>query len=180
MVRRRWGHMALLSDVSVHSKIVEAISALLLTGVLLSSFGAALSLLSARWFDLLKDDDVTVLEHRWECAQSRCAQPRGSSAESLEKTQYSEDAEDGRDKPEWNWRDYLVAKAIGSTLHIVFCGFATFVVGMVLYTWVAHSLITAIANTIIAIMGTFLILCMHLDFSFKGALQHMSFKRIRI
>ena len=41
-------------------------------------------------------------------------------------------------------------------------GFLAFVAGMVLYTWIAHKLITAIANTIVATVRV----CTNLNFMF--------------
>ncbi|CAE6505281.1 unnamed protein product [Rhizoctonia solani] len=169
--------LGLVSDIPGHPSLSEAASALLLIGLLLSSFGAALSLLSARWFDLLRDKQITMLEYRWECARNN----RNSSDPDLEKQISIPGAiKQEVDTPKWNLRDYLVAKTINSALIIVFCGFYTFIIGMVLYTWVAHSIITAIISTIVAALGTILLIFMHLDFDFMGALNIMTFARIRI
>ncbi|CAE6458029.1 unnamed protein product [Rhizoctonia solani] len=157
-------------------RLREAVSALLLTGLLLSSFGAALSLLSARWFDLLRDKQLTMLEYRWECARNN---RKSADLEKQPPPQAPEKIQ-GEVNPKWNLRDFLVAKAIGLALPVVFCGFYTFIVGMVLYTWMAHSLIAAVVNTVIAALGSILLVFMHLDFDFMGALSHMSFQRIRI
>ncbi|KAG8702568.1 hypothetical protein FRC09_004667, partial [Ceratobasidium sp. 395] len=49
--------------------VVEAINALLLIGVLLSTFGAVTALLAGRWFNLLNGPEVELLDHRWNCAR---------------------------------------------------------------------------------------------------------------
>ncbi|GAB1522324.1 hypothetical protein RhiTH_005438 [Rhizoctonia solani] len=159
-----------------HPRVIEAASALLLTGLLLSSFGAALALLAARWFDLLKDEEVEILELQWSCARRQRKCTKGSEPDNESKSQIDVII-DGHEK---HWKDFLVAKAVSATLFVVFGGFITFVAAMVLYSWVAHRLATAIVTTVIAVLGTCLIVTMHLDFEFKGTLRYMSFERIRI
>lgn len=170
--------LGLLSGESNHSGLGEAASALLLIGLSLSALGAALSLLAARWFDLLTGDQIIMLEYRWACAQSnrKRSDPEAPPVE----IDIPKEIQGNINTFKWNWRDYLVAKAVGSAVIIVFCGFLTFIVGMVIYTWMAHSLITAIANTIVATLGTFLLVCMHLHFEVTETLQIMSFKRITL
>ncbi|CAE7229096.1 unnamed protein product [Rhizoctonia solani] len=168
--------LGMVSDIPEHPRLSEATSALLLTGLLLSSFGAALSLLSARWFDLLKDRQLTMLEYRWACARNN------RKSEDMEKqpVPIPEKIREEVEALEWNWRDYLVVKAIRFAIIFVFCGFYSFIVGIVLYTWTAHSVVTAVVNTIIAVFGTIFLVFMHLDFDFMGALNLMSFYRIRL
>ncbi|KAF8734816.1 hypothetical protein RHS02_06653, partial [Rhizoctonia solani] len=189
--------LGMVTDVkdSPHPRVIEAASALLLTGLLLSSFGAALALLAARWFDLLKDEEVEILELQWSCARRQRKCTKGSEPDNESKSQIDVII-DGHEK---HWKDFLVAKAVSATLFVVFrqvpfssclikrnlrvldnSGFITFVAAMVLYSWVAHRLATAIVTTVIAVLGTCLIVTMHLDFEFKGTLRYMSFERIRI
>ncbi|CAE6380769.1 unnamed protein product [Rhizoctonia solani] len=189
--------LGLVSGAEGHPGVIEVATALLLIGLLLSSFGASLALLSARWFDLLKGDEIEFLEHKW----SRTRRQRKSSCKDtlIEDGDKMQAMASDTNVHEKHWKDYLVAKAVGSTLLIVFwqapfpsqlfkhslmgfdgSGFITFVVAMVMYTWVVHSLATAIANTLVAVVGSCLLVIMHLDFEFKGTLQYMSFERIRI
>ncbi|QRV77280.1 hypothetical protein RhiJN_05295 [Ceratobasidium sp. AG-Ba] len=57
------------------SSAVQAITALFTIGLLLSSFGAVTALLAARWFDLLKGDEVDLLNHRWACGREGFSGP---------------------------------------------------------------------------------------------------------
>ncbi|KAG8706227.1 hypothetical protein FRC08_001183 [Ceratobasidium sp. 394] len=53
-----------------NDRFVQAINALLLIGLLLSCFGAVTSLFAARWFDLLRGDEIKLLDYRWDCARA--------------------------------------------------------------------------------------------------------------
>ncbi|CEL63143.1 hypothetical protein RSOLAG1IB_05183 [Rhizoctonia solani AG-1 IB] len=131
--------LGLVSEIDGHPMISEATSALLLIGLSLSAFGAALSLLAARWFDLLKGNELTMLEHRWQCAQKR---PLSEEASFTKNESDIQGVSNTGDHPKteckvhpipdnikqdvmdfhknWDWRDYLVAKAISSALLLVF------------------------------------------------------------
>ncbi|KAG9083875.1 hypothetical protein FRC06_004328, partial [Ceratobasidium sp. 370] len=54
----------LTSNAEPQDTIVRAINALIIIGLLFSSFGAVTALLSARWFDLLNKDEVELLQYR--------------------------------------------------------------------------------------------------------------------
>ncbi|CAE6355391.1 unnamed protein product, partial [Rhizoctonia solani] len=140
--------LGLVSDIPNHPKLSEAANALLLVGLLLSCFGAVLSLLSARWFEVLTDDQVELLEERLTEARKRGA--RSSMLEDATDSVQEIKGEGSHTTIEPTWKDHLVAKAIGSALILVLCGFYTFVVGMVLYAWIARSMATAIINTLAA------------------------------
>ncbi|CAE6361325.1 unnamed protein product [Rhizoctonia solani] len=172
--------LGLVSDIPDHPKISEAATALLLVGLLLSSFGAALSLLSARWFEVLTDDQVELLEERlMEARRKGARSSMPLDAQELDSAQDIKVEEPYADIIP-TWKDRLVAKALGTALVLVFCGFYTFVVGMVLYAWIARSMATAIVNTVAAAFGTSLLVFMHLDFNGIGVLKSMSFKRPRL
>ncbi|KAH7345698.1 hypothetical protein B0J17DRAFT_703018 [Rhizoctonia solani] len=110
--------LGLLSGESNHSGLGEAASALLLIGLSLSALGAALSLLAARWFDLLTGDQIIMLEYRWACAQSnrKRSDPEAPPVE----IDIPKEIQGNINTFKWNWRDYLVAKAVGSAVIIVF------------------------------------------------------------
>ncbi|CEL63142.1 hypothetical protein RSOLAG1IB_05182 [Rhizoctonia solani AG-1 IB] len=171
--------IGLVSDLPDHPKISEAASALLLIGLTLSSFGAALSLLSARWFDLLRGNQLVMLEYRWECARNN-KKRADIEAQIPIPPEIREEVEKYKDRRYRLSKDYAVAKAVSLAPPFVFAGFYTFIIAMVLYTWAAHSLTASIVNTFVAALGTILVVCMHLDFDFMGSLQDMSFKRPRI
>ncbi|CAE6451587.1 unnamed protein product [Rhizoctonia solani] len=110
--------LGLLSDESDRSELGEVASALLLIGLSLSVLGAALSLLAARWFDLLKGDQIIMLEYRWACAQNnrKRSDPEAPAVDIPKELQgVIDDFKRNR-----SWRDYLVAKAVGSAVLIVF------------------------------------------------------------
>ncbi|CAE6531959.1 unnamed protein product, partial [Rhizoctonia solani] len=127
--------LGLVSDVPDHPKLGEAAFALLLVGLLLSCFGAVLSLLSARWFEVLTDDQVELLEYRLIEARKRAA--RSFMPNAMDSVQDMKGQ--GSDTTiQRTWKDLLVAKAIGSALILVLCGFYTFVVGMVFKSFTAN------------------------------------------
>ncbi|KAG8755239.1 hypothetical protein FRC11_006166 [Ceratobasidium sp. 423] len=107
--------LGVVSVVPDHPRLSEAASALLLIGLLLSSFGAALSLLSARWFDLLRDKQITMLEYRWDYARNNRRSCDPEKQISIPKA-IEEEVNDLK----WNLRDYLVAKTVNSALIVVF------------------------------------------------------------
>ncbi|CAE6462631.1 unnamed protein product [Rhizoctonia solani] len=171
--------LGLISDVSGHPRLSEAASALLLVGLSLTAFGAALSLLSARWFELLTGKELDLLRDRVMAARIKSRNHIddiyvASASGQVEKPQdvYYESGP--------TWKDHLVARAVGSTTMIVFCGFYTFVVGMTIYGWIAHSVVAAAVNTFVAMLGTALIVIMHLNFDAKAVLNLMRFERVRI
>ncbi|KAG8742783.1 hypothetical protein FRC12_015267 [Ceratobasidium sp. 428] len=62
--------LGLTADGDINDRVVQAINALLLIGILLSAFGAVTSLLVARWFDLLvREDELRMLDYKWEAAR---------------------------------------------------------------------------------------------------------------
>ncbi|KAG9127557.1 hypothetical protein FRC07_012302 [Ceratobasidium sp. 392] len=62
--------LGLTADGDIEDRVVQAINALLLIGLLLSAFGAVTSLLVARWFDLLvREDELRLLDLQWEKAR---------------------------------------------------------------------------------------------------------------
>ncbi|QRW23410.1 nicotinamide mononucleotide adenylyltransferase [Rhizoctonia solani] len=128
-----------------HPRLREASSALLLIGLSLSTLGAALSLLSARWFDLLRADQLKMLEYRWDCAVKKAEAGREkhnskvgdtSKAESTSKEASKDDSLkdshtatpnirkhiDEFNASNWRarWRDNLMAFAIRSPVPVVF------------------------------------------------------------
>ncbi|EUC59367.1 transmembrane protein, putative, partial [Rhizoctonia solani AG-3 Rhs1AP] len=112
--------LGLVSDIPDHPKISEAATALLLVGLLLSSFGAALSLLSARWFEVLTDDQVELLEERlMEARRKGARSSMPLDAQELDSAQDIKVEEPYADIIP-TWKDRLVAKALGTALVLVF------------------------------------------------------------
>ncbi|KAF8734846.1 hypothetical protein RHS02_06642, partial [Rhizoctonia solani] len=107
--------LGLVSNIPDHPKYSEVASALLIIGLLLSTFGAALSLLSARWFNLLKGDQIRLLEYRWECARKKDRYDIETQS----------DVQTVANQPKCNGhygskRDYIVAKVVGLSVPVVF------------------------------------------------------------
>ncbi|KAG8721422.1 hypothetical protein FRC09_007927 [Ceratobasidium sp. 395] len=120
---------SLVSSLENPDAVVQAISALLLIGLLFSSFGAVTALLSARWFDLLQGDEVELLDHRWACSRAgitrAVSEPR--KRDSLgEKFEYTEEGYLPNDKirqkvqacqhPGRNW---ILSKAVFVPFHLI-------------------------------------------------------------
>ncbi|KAG8742782.1 hypothetical protein FRC12_015266 [Ceratobasidium sp. 428] len=192
------------------SPVVQAINALLLIGLLFSSFGAVTALLSARWFDLLQGDEVELLDHRWALSRAgitRNAGPQPQKRDSTlgEKYGYTEQGDLPNDRvrdqvaacihPARNW---ILSKAIFLPFHLIVIGFFAFIVGIIVYTWKFQPLATAIVctavtgvsvihsrsglelNVLALQLGCVIVLCLHLDFETLGALNMMSFRRVRL
>ncbi|KAG9120018.1 hypothetical protein FRC07_004663 [Ceratobasidium sp. 392] len=171
--------------------VVEAINALLLIGVLLSTFGAITALLAGRWFNLLQGPEVELLDHRWSCARP---DPTGENDvgpgedKALEK-QFGYTPEGHLPSPHIrrmidrctrHKRNLILARAIFLPLHLIILGFFSFVTGLVIYTWEFRPLGTAIACTFVTAVGVGIIASLHVDFETMGALSLMSFKRPRL
>ncbi|KAF8595959.1 hypothetical protein BDV93DRAFT_548570 [Ceratobasidium sp. AG-I] len=153
---------------------IQAINALLLIGLLLSAFGAVTSLLVARWFDLLRGDELELLDHRWNCARieqtyRRSAPLRpGEKQELKDKYEYAEDGtlpsipiQKQIDECTRHKRNMILAKAAFVPLYFI----------------IMWSYPTAIICTVVTAMGVFVVFCLHLDFETMGTLNSMSFKR---
>ncbi|KAG9098607.1 hypothetical protein FRC06_006162 [Ceratobasidium sp. 370] len=153
--------LSVTANVNPHDRVVQAINALLLIGLFLSSFGAVTSLLAARWFDLLRGDEVKLLDHRWECAR---AEASGVAPEAInqdmkslhEKFEYTHEgalpSEEIRRQIESCKRDkrnQVIAKAMFVPFNLIALGFFSFIAGMLLYTWKFQSYPAAIACTVI-------------------------------
>ncbi|KAG8719124.1 hypothetical protein FRC08_003605 [Ceratobasidium sp. 394] len=171
--------------------VVEAINALLLIGVLLSTFGAITALLAGRWFNLLNGPEVELLDHRWSCARP---DPTGEfdlgpgEDQALER-KFGYTPEGRLPSPHIqkmierctrHKRNMILAKAIFLPLHLIILGFFSFVMGLVIYTWEFRPLGTAIACTFVTAVGVAIIISLHVDFETMGALNMMSFKRPRL
>ncbi|KAG9080576.1 hypothetical protein FRC06_006403 [Ceratobasidium sp. 370] len=169
--------------------IVEAINALLLIGVLLSTFGAITALLSGRWFNLLNGPEVELLDHRWSCARPDPSGDDDAGEDQALERKFGYTPEGRLPSPHIqkmierctrHKRNFILAKAIFLPLHLIILGFFSFVTGLVIYTWEFRPLGTAIACTFVAAFGVGIIVCLHVDFETMGALNMMSFKRPRI
>ncbi|KAG9122671.1 hypothetical protein FRC07_000858 [Ceratobasidium sp. 392] len=185
---------SLVSGEDKNAPIIQSINALLLIGLLFSSFGAVTALLSARWFDLLQGDEIELLDHRWACSRAGISsetaaapapQRRDSGIDS--KFEYTEEG----DIPNQNirakvqacihpHRNWILAKAIFLPFHLIVIGFFSFIVGIIIYTWKFQPLATAIVCTAVTGLGCVIVLCLHLDFETMGALNMMSFRRVRL
>ncbi|KAG8772500.1 hypothetical protein FRC12_003040 [Ceratobasidium sp. 428] len=176
---------------------IQAIHAFLFIGLLLSSFGAVTSLLAARWFDLLvKPSELELLSHQWECSWQSAA---GGIVTELvkEKVKITDPDSEFQYSPlegagpsnaikeqvrrcKLNTRNWLLAKAIFLPLNMIVLGFASFIVGILIYIWEFESHITATACSIVTLLSTGVIVCLLLDFETIGALNFMNFSRVRL
>lgn len=185
--------LSLTTGANTEARSIQAINALLLIGLLLSAFGAVTSLLTARWFDLLRGDELELLDHRWNCArveQTGCGnEPKRSEGDQQLEDKYefaqdgtlpSKSIQDQIDKCTHSKRNLILARAAFLPLYFIIVGFFSFVAGIIVYTWVFQSRPTAIICTVITVMGTLVVFCLHLDFETMGALNNMSFKRVRL
>ncbi|KAG9102526.1 hypothetical protein FRC06_001835 [Ceratobasidium sp. 370] len=169
--------------------VVEVINALLLIGVLLSTFGAVTALLSGRWFNLLNGPEVELLDHRWSCARPDPTGDDDTGEDQALERKFGYTPEGRLPSPHIqkmierctrDKRNLILAKAIFVPLHLITLGFFSFVAGLVIYTWEFRPLGTAIACTCVTAFGVGIIVCLHVDFETMGALNMMSFKRPRV
>ncbi|QRV96076.1 hypothetical protein RhiJN_24094 [Ceratobasidium sp. AG-Ba] len=180
------------SDTRSEEPMVKAISALLVIGLLLSSFGAVTALLAARWFDLLKGDEVELLNHRWACARAGFSHsgyvPSNHQERQLDNTfEYTYKGNLPNDSImreiencKLKRRNWILAKLMLVPFQFIVFGYYSFITGITLYTWRFQPVGTAAACTIITITGTIVVVCLHLDFETMGALNQMSFRRPRL
>lgn len=168
--------------------LVQAISALLIIGLLLSSFGAVTALLAARWFDLLKGEEIALLNHRWACARAGFSRPPTNSTKRdsglADKFEYTHDGDLPSDSIreqvyacKRDTRNWILAKVIFFPFYFILFGFYSFIVGIVIYSWRFQALVTAIVSTTIVVLGSLVVVCLHLKFETMGALNRMSFSR---
>ncbi|QRW10851.1 hypothetical protein RhiLY_09850 [Ceratobasidium sp. AG-Ba] len=183
--------LGLTSNTDGHNlNTIEAINALLLIGIFLSTFGAITSLFAGRWFNLLQGPEVELLDHQWSCARPS---PAGKSLipednENLSKVfRYtpegffpSEHIRRMVNQCNNHKRNLILARAIFLPLQLIILGFFSFIAGMVVYVWEYRPIGTAIACTFVTFVGLSIIAALHVDFETMGALNKMSFQRPRI
>ncbi|QRV85584.1 hypothetical protein RhiJN_13602 [Ceratobasidium sp. AG-Ba] len=181
--------LGLMTELDNQGRVTQSINALLVIGLILSSFGAITALISARWFDLLSPNDLKLLEYRVTLARNG---GQGSVPD------FNDAAEDPRDiyaggnfhgsdtmpekarygrNPKRNW---VLARTVFVPFLLTLLGFTSFVASMVAYTWKFQPVGTAVGATVATIIGFLSILFMHLDYDATGAINYMSFKRLRI
>ncbi|KAF8595958.1 hypothetical protein BDV93DRAFT_514530 [Ceratobasidium sp. AG-I] len=161
---------------------IKVANAFLLIGLLFSTFGAASSLLAARWFDLLRGAEVDLLEYRWGKSNKRATgelEPNAGKMYTQKDEHYMDEIQEkARDIS--NKNDRVLAKAIFYPFYFVMIGFLSLIVGIILFIWATQHKATAAVCTAITVLGTIVLVCLHLDFYTMGTLAHMEFKRIRI
>ncbi|KAG8738202.1 hypothetical protein FRC10_007138 [Ceratobasidium sp. 414] len=95
-------------------RLVQATNALLLIGLLLSSFGAVTSLFAARWFE---GDEVKLLDYRWDRARAPVS---GFFREPTENDdEYSKELREKIKNCKLSKRNRIIAKAIFAPFYMI-------------------------------------------------------------
>ncbi|EUC53550.1 transmembrane protein, putative, partial [Rhizoctonia solani AG-3 Rhs1AP] len=98
---------------NANPKLMEIANALLLVGLLLSSFGTALAFLTANWYEYLEGVQLEALAYRWAHAKQILMQ----ADDKQEATPVAPPAE--LKSQRCSWTDYMVSTAISSVLSVI-------------------------------------------------------------
>jgi Family of unknown function (DUF6535) len=104
----------------------QLVNAFWLSAIFLNVFGAVLSTLTARWFELLGPDHVEIYRSRGAITKPHL--PRHFTLSQL--------------------LDWVIAKALFSGLGIVSTGVTMFLIGLIIYVWEKQPLLVCIMSTI--------------------------------
>jgi membrane protein implicated in regulation of membrane protease activity len=108
---------------------LKFVNAFWISGIFLDVIGAVLATLTARWFELLDEDECDHLA-------VHLATPSKSS-------------------PTWT-RSYIIATALFSPMPVVAVGVALLLIGLVVYVWAAQPLLVSVTSTLtFAILAPF-------------------------
>ena len=113
---------------------VKFVNALWISAIFLDIFGAVLATMSARWLELLNDDDTEHFIDNWTTPVPR--RPGKCIFDEM--------------------INYIIATALFSPLGIVMLGIGCLVAGLVIYVWAKQPLLVSIISTTTFAILTFL------------------------
>ncbi|KAJ8582683.1 hypothetical protein M405DRAFT_937641 [Rhizopogon salebrosus TDB-379] len=118
----------LLSSMSETSPAMQVANTLFFIGLLSDVFGAVLSLVAARWFQMLASTEVHYLHERFVAKKGR-------------------DAE----RPSMSFNDIWMAYSIRITTYVVLLGIFSFVAGLMVLIWAQQPLAVRVICTVFCI-----------------------------